>query len=421
MARPKRPKTRVARAVDAFKGLFAKKKKSTKLDGNAAKKGNTDAEAKQARNDAEDGAGLGRGAMPAHAADADAAKLAGDKKKISDAANDQANTANTDGDPAEATTSALVDKGQASGGVLSKDDVGDAAQKGHEDARAKATSDAAESDAAKSTDAERDAARAARKKEAEETNQNIEPETDTTGAVLKDSAGNTVLRGLKKTLGGLRLGLRRLKMGHALLLAVLIGLAYFGYQIGEYMRCIRDFQASYSDVIDDDDGLEEELAAATEQLGACYKLGAETDERALCAGLKHAGPSPVAAGTSLTASSTAVPQNCEPFLRRWCRLRDAEVAFRKCENMMPLKNILDGALRFIKDLADDIIDVVAEVAEKVAVKGVEVVAGVGVAAVGAVANAAGSAVGSLFNPGLIFVLAVAAVIAFLVLRKRRGR
>jgi hypothetical protein len=310
-------------------------------------------------------------------------KTDADTKDIGDAANTQAHTTDADSDAVGAVADRTIAAGQKNGGELPPKDLAESFDAGFDSGRQ------ANIDSVKSKDPE---ARAKEKQSAMETLESID--------------GN----GFKKTLGGLLGGLRRIKLAYRLLLVALGALAYFGYAIAEYAECLRKWRATYKSIIEDERDLEEELEKAKGALSAC--LGDVALAEDACEGIT---PAPVSATTTLANTSAAVPLECDALLARWCLLQDAEREFLKCQNAMPLSGILDGALSFIKNVAQDVVDTVADIASVVVKKAVDVVG-----------DAAGGAVKSVTTALLpIFLVAVVACLiaggVVLFVRSRRAR
>jgi hypothetical protein len=321
-----------------------------------------------------------------------------DAQNTSNAANDAAGTSGSDADAVDATVSDVFDAGAKNDGKLTTDNITQAYQSGFDKGRQVALDDL------RSKPREQ---QLAAKKEAKSTLDGL------------DGAG-----GIKKTLGGLRFGLRRLRLSFALLLAAIGALAYFGYQCMEYAQCMRDFRKKYTSLLDDEGDLEKELEKATEALATCIGNSALSvamcDARAAAsasasASGSAAAPAPVSSGSSLAV--TRAPQECDAFLARWCLLQNAERELQDCQNEMPLYGVLDGALAFIRDVAQDVVETVADVVEVVAENAVEIAGGVAGKVVGGVVESAKSA----FTPLLVALLVALAIAAAFVVYKLQAR
>ena len=395
MAKPKRG---ARRPPGHFKSVKLDLKKRS--DGVSGREGRANKESKQDQQDqvkqskALEDAGLGASAgaskhdVEAHKKSPE--KTEQDAQNTSNAANDAAGTSGSDADAVDATVSDVFDAGAKNDGKLTTDNITQAYQSGFDKGRQVALDDL------RSKPREQ---QLAAKKHAKSTLDGL------------DGAG-----GIKKTLGGLRFGLRRLRLSFALLLAAIGALAYFGYQCMQYAQCMREFREKYTSLLDDEGDLEKELEKATEALATC--IGNSALSVAMCdarAAASAAAPAPVSSGSSLAV--TRAPQECDAFLARWCLLQNAERKLRACQNEMPLYGVLDGALAFIRDVAQDVVETVADVVEVVAENAVGIAGGVADKVVDGVLESATS----VFTPLLVALLVALAIAAAFVVYKLHAR
>ena len=375
-------RTRIQRLKDFFKNI--------KLPDivTKAKANNTpelDAKRDKAQRDSQlQDAGLDPQQVGEHNPDKTAEQRVDDSRAQAESANDAANLSQAEADVVSPTSEIILDAGAAAGGKITPADLELATAKGIEIGRQKAIEDfRALSDPS---------ARQRAVDEANSTLDNIEPD----GII-------------KKTMGGLWLGIKQLRLGFALLLAAIAGLAYFGYKLDKYARCMRVFRENFRDVLDDKGDLENELEKSTADVQKCFTLNSPAgtgsvryDANQLCVIVQNVNPASIAASTSLPSS--VVPDKCNKFLERWCKLQEAQEALRVCQNEMPLSGVLEGALEFLRQAAKGVLDVALDLGKEVVQAGAE---------------AAKEAASGLFSSGILIVLAIAAVVVFVMLRRRR--
>jgi hypothetical protein len=302
-----------------------------------------------------------------------------DARDQADAVNDAADTTQTESDVVASASSAAIESGATNNGVLTKTDLKDAFDRGFAQGKQKAIDDYKAAN-------EPDRARMAQ--EAQTTRDGV----DESGVIRRSLAGMWVM-------------IKKIRLAYALKLAMLAALAYFGYKLGIYGECMKKFREDYADVLGWKEGdVESEFKSCivkyTPAGTAPVLVSFNADE--ICPRILLSGTQ---APTALLSS--ALPSECNEFARRWCRLQQAEEALKVCENEMPLAGLLDGALEFLQNAALTVLQTVIDLTVKAAP-----MVGNGL---GDLANAA---VGGLLDSGTLLMLAVAAVVVFLFLRRR---
>lgn len=314
-----------------------------------------------------------------HKADKPDADREIDARDQADAVNDLADTTQPEADVVASASSAAIESGAKNNGVLTKTDLKDAFDRGFAQGKQKAIDD---------YKAANDADRARMAQEAQTTRDGV----DESGVIRRSLAGMWVM-------------IKKIRLAYALKLAMLAALAYFGYKLGMYGQCMKKFREDYADVLGWKEGDVESkfkscIVKYTPAGTAPVLVSFNADE--ICPRLLQSGTQ---APTALPSSD--LPSECTEFARRWCRLQQAEEALNVCENEMPLSGLLNGALEFLQNAALAVLQTTLQVVEKavpVILDGAE--------------RIAGAAVGSLLDSGTLLMLAVAAVVVFLFLRRR---
>jgi hypothetical protein len=303
-----------------------------------------------------------------------------DARDQADAVNDAADTTQTESDVVASASSAAIESGAKNNGVITKADLKGAYDRGFAQGKQKAIDD---------YKAANEADRARMAQEAQITRDGV------------DDAGV-----IKRSLAGMWVMIKKIRLAYALKLAMLAALAYFGYKLGIYGQCMKQFREDYADVLGWKEGdVESEFKSCIVKYTPAGTAPAVVSFNAdqICPRILLSGTQ---APTALLSSD--LPSECTEFARRWCRLQQAEEALQVCENEMPLSGLLNGALEFLQNAALAVLQTTLQVVEKavpVILDGVEQIAG--------------AAVGSLLDSGTLLMLAVAAVVVFLFLRRRR--
>jgi hypothetical protein len=371
---------RISRALGYFKRLEFPPFRSNKVT--AGKKDpvkDVADNAKSAKNRDLAAVGLDARKVGEHKADKPEADREIDARDQAEAVNDLADTNQTEADVVASASSAAIESGANNNGVLTKTGLKDAFDRGFAQGKQKAIDD---------YKAANDADRARMLQEAQTTRDGV----DESGVI-------------KRTLAGMWVMIKKIRLAYALKLAMLAALAYFGYKLGIYGQCMRKFREDYADVLGWKEGDVESkfktcIVKYTPAGTAPAVVSFDADE--ICPRILLSGTQ---APTALLSS--ALPSECTEFAQRWCRLQQAEEALKVCENEMPLSGLLNGALEFLQNAALTVLQTTLQVVEKavpVLLDGADKIAA--------------AAVGSLLDSGTLLMLAVAAVVVFLFLRRR---
>jgi hypothetical protein len=373
-------KSRFPRIAGFFKRLefpsFTSNKVAAKKD--PVKDGAADAKSAKDKDLAD--VGLNAQKVGEHKADNPEAQREKDARDQAEAVNDLADTTQTESDVVASASSAAIESGATNNGVLTKKELKDAFDKGFAQGKQTAIDDYKKAN-------ETDRARMAQ--EAQTTRDGVDE-----GGIIR------------RSLAGMWVMIKKIRLAYALKLAMIAALAYFGYKLSIYGQCMKKFREDYAEVLGwNEDDVESKFKSCivkfTPAGTAPVVVSFNADE--ICPLILLSGTQ---APTALPSS--AVPSECTEFARRWCLLQQAEEALKVCENEMPLAGLLNGALEFIQHAAVAVLQTTLQIIEKAVpafVNGAEQIAR--------------AAVGSLLDSGTLLMLAVAAVVVFLFLRRRR--
>jgi hypothetical protein len=371
---------RISRALGYFKRLEFPPFRSNKVTA-----GKTDpvkdvaADAKRVKDRELADVGLDAKKVGEHDAKKNEADRENDARDQAETVNDAVDTTQPEADVVASASSAAIESGATNNGVLTKTDLKDAFDRGFAQGKQKAIDD---------YKAANEADRARMLQEAQTTRDGV----DESGVIRRSLAGMWVF-------------IKKIRLAYALKLAMLAALAYFGYKLGMYGQCMKQFRKDYADVL----GWKEGDVESTFKSCIVKYTPAGTAPAVVSFDADDICPLILLSGTQAPTAllSSALPSECTEYEGRWCRLQQAEEALKVCENEMPLTGVLNGALEFLQNAALAVLQTTLQVVEKAIPPLLD-----------GANEIAGAALGSLLDSGTLLMLAVAAVVVFLFLRRR---